>query len=115
MLYRFYLLDRDDHIRAAETFCSPDDATAQETADLVYDACDDEFRRYELWRSGERVARGWPGANAAGAPRLSDVVSAREENILDLEERLQQTFACVRKSRKLLEITSALRNRINGV
>ena len=115
MLYRFYLLDQDNHIKAAETFCAADDATAQETADLVYDACDDEFQRYELWRNGERVTTGWVGANVARGSRLSDVVSTREENILDLEDRLQRTFTCVRRSRKLLEITSALRNRINGV
>jgi hypothetical protein len=29
MHYRFYLLDQDGNIKAAETFSSPDDSTAQ--------------------------------------------------------------------------------------
>jgi len=115
MQYRYYLLDCDDHIKAAETFSAPDDVMARETAKLVYDACDDEFAMYELWRGAEFVAKGSDRANAAGGIGLSDVVSARQENILDLEDRLQRTFACVRRSRKLLETTAALRRRINGV
>ena len=114
MQYRYYLLDGDDHIRAAETFSALDDAVARETAKLVYSGCNDEFEKYELWCGGERVARGCNRADAAGELRLSDIVAARQESILDLEDRLQRTFACVRRSRKLLEATTTLRNRING-
>lgn len=114
MQYRYYLLDGDDHIRAAETFSALDDAVARETAKLVYNGCNDEFERYELWRGGERVTGGSNHADAAGELRLSDIVAAHQESILDLEDRLQRTFACVRRSRRLLETTAALRKRING-
>ena len=112
MHYRFYLLDQDGHIKAAETFSSPNDSMARETANLAYDACSDEFENYELWRGSERVAGRCDRANGAGQLRISDVVSARQDNILELEDRLQRTFACVRRSRKLLETTAALRNRM---
>jgi hypothetical protein len=114
MIYRFYLLDQDSHIKAAETFSAPDDAGAHEVASLVYGACNDEFGSYELWRGAQRVAGGCDGVNAAGELTLADVILARQENVLDLEDRLQRTFACVRRSRKLLETTAALRSRVHS-
>jgi hypothetical protein len=115
MHYRFYLIDEDDHIKATETFSAQDDIIARETVNLVYDACNDEFDGYELGRSGERIAGCSHRADAVGKIKLSDVVSARQENILDLEGRLQRTFACVRRIRKLWETATALRGRMYGV
>jgi hypothetical protein len=41
MFYRFYLLDSDRHIRAAESFCASDETEAKQVAATVYEACSD--------------------------------------------------------------------------
>jgi hypothetical protein len=115
VIYRFYLLDQENHINAAESFSAPDDMVAAETAGLVYRACNDQFESYELFQGAKRVAGSRVHADGAGMLKLADVVMARQENILDLEERLQSGFACVRRSKKLLETTAALRNRVHQV
>ena len=106
MHYRLYLLDEEDRFRAAESFTATSDAAATEMALAVYSACSDAFDGYELWRGTERIAK---RRHTNGAPSSHEVAELRQTNVLDLEERLQATFACVRNSKKLLEATDHLR------
>jgi hypothetical protein len=94
---------------APESFCASDETEAKEVAGTVYEACSDVFYGYELWCGPERVAKCGRKLTSDEPLRLSEVVWHRQGNILDLEDRLQNTFSCIRESRKLLAATAALR------
>jgi hypothetical protein len=111
MKYRLYLLDENAHFRAGESFSAVGDTEAAEIAAAVYNACADVFDGYELWRGTQCVLQIRNCLVPDGPITLSDVVAARQENVLDLEERLQRTFACVAASRTLLAATNGLRKR----
>jgi hypothetical protein len=106
MNYRFYLLDENEHIRAGESFTASDDAQATEVAAAVHSACSDVFDGYELWRGNARVAKTRRTRHVSSSAQ--EIVEARQENVLDLMDRLQRTFTCVRESRRLLQVTSYL-------
>lgn len=111
MHYRFYLVDGGDRFQAAEAFSAPDDAQAAAIAGFCHQACSDVFDGFELWRGTDRVAKysiALAGAAAAG-PAFAEVVRGHQQTILELEDRLQSTFACIRHSKKLLEVTAGLR------
>ena len=117
MDYRVYLLDKKFSIRAAENFVARDDGEAVEIASALHDACSDIFASCEVWCGSSLVAK-LPSALADGqdGAAVSRSVSSeirlllpiRQENILDLEDRLQRSFACVRESRRLLHTYSEL-------
>jgi hypothetical protein len=109
MQYRFYLVDVNDRIRAGESFSASDDREAREVAALVHDNCSDAFAGYELWRGTARIAHFRQEQPGTGEINLTDVVRRRQANILELEDRLQTTFSCMRESRKLLKATALLR------
>jgi hypothetical protein len=107
MNYRVYLLDDLAAIRAAESFSATEDGEAAHVAAVLFEACGDVFHGYELWRGSERIA---PRPQPASASRgLEDVILSRQDIVLDLEDRLQRTFACVNQSRKLLERIDEIR------
>jgi hypothetical protein len=113
--YRIYLLDTRGHIDAAASFSVSKDDDAAHVADSVYEASDDVFSGYELWTGGQVIssAQGTRAARANG-PDLHDAIRAHQDIVVDLEERLQKGFACVKRSRKLLEAASTLRDRTNA-
>jgi hypothetical protein len=76
---------RDARIGAAESFSAPDDLAAAQVRAIVQECCSDMFEGYEVWRGSKYVARTRKGKKVT----LQDVVMARQENILDLEDRLQ--------------------------
>ena len=113
MNYRFYLLDGEDRFRAAESFTASGDAEAKQIADDVYAACSDTFDGFELWRGTERIAKGRE-LDGRAEITLQAIVEQREKDALDLEERLQRSFECVRSSRKLIEEALRLRGALAG-
>lgn len=111
MDYRFYLLDEDDRFRAAESFYASTDIQAAEIAASVHEACADVFDGYELWRGAECLMRRQRNLAPDAKPISWAMAKARQEKTIELEERLQNGFACVRKSQRLLETTATLRDR----
>jgi len=109
MNFRIYLLDATSRIRAAESFSATDDSEAAEVALATYDACSDIFEGYELWRGSTRLAGSLPASR--NSPRLNawSMAMMQQDNVLDLEERLHRSFACIRESSRLLTISSQLR------
>jgi hypothetical protein len=107
MRYDLRLLDRDARVGAAESFSAPDNVAAAQVGALVRECCSDVFAGYEVWRGSECIARTIKGRKVTP----EDVVLARQENILDLEDRLQTTFACVRRSKMLMQITAQWREK----
>ena len=110
MQYRFYLLDVADRFEAAEVFVAQHDREAAEVVAWVYAACSDAFHGYELWRGTERVVK-----QSRSSPSVRELVSfeiamAHRATILDLVDRLEGTFPCVRTSQTLPETIARLRN-----
>ncbi|MGE0223696.1 MAG: hypothetical protein AB7S57_10570 [Acetobacteraceae bacterium] len=106
MQYRLYLLTSDKHIRAGQSFAAQDDSEATAIGATLYDACSDEFAGYEVWRGPVMLKHGRP----AGITGLEEIIQARQQSLLDLEDSLQRSFACVHRSRRLLETTDRLRD-----
>src|ERR1700744_4752311 len=96
MNYRFYLL-LAGQIRAGESFSAHDDAEATKTAALLYEACSDIFDGCELWRSDHRIAN-LTALNYFCPVTLEEISPAAQENLLDLESRLERTFSAIRTS-----------------
>ncbi|MFL5279869.1 MAG: hypothetical protein ACJ8AW_02435 [Rhodopila sp.] len=94
---------------AAEFFSASGDRAAAQVAALVHDASSDVSTGYELWREADRIASGRHAPQAAAGPKHEDVIQAHQDIIVDLEERLQRAFACVARSRKLVETAAKVR------
>jgi len=108
-LYRIYFLDAQNGIMAAEFFSASGDRAAAQVAALVHDASSDVSTGYELWREADRIASGRHAPQAAAGPKHEDVIQAHQDIIVDLEERVQRAFACVARSRKLVETAAKVR------
>ena len=106
MNYRVYLLGNKARIRAAENFEARDDATAAVMAADLYLACSDVFSGFELWR-GVSIVAALDDVNDQ-LPVDEAIGECQVDELLDLEERLRDSFGCVRKSRKLLEASARL-------
>jgi hypothetical protein len=96
MNYRVYLYD-GLKIVAAENFAAHSDEEALEVAATLYSAAKDTFDKYEVW-SGTKHLVGDTGS------RRADALRARLQRLtVELEERLVNSFACVRRSQQLLD------------
>jgi hypothetical protein len=100
MEYRLYLLGADDRIRAAESFLAENDTAAIEVASAVFGCCSTDFPNAEVWRGPQRLTRISKGIGAAAG--LRQLMDRRQENVAQLEELLERSFACVRESRELM-------------
>ena len=110
MQYRIYLIGTDARIQAGESFVAPSDAAAREIGAALFDACRDMFTGFEVWRGADCVTTGAArdGITLDGIT-LDSITAAQQRRLLDLEDRLRQTFVCISHSRKLLDATSQLR------
>jgi hypothetical protein len=117
--YRIYLISDSTSIRAADNFSAASDGEAMEVATALCDAAGDSFERCELWRGTTLVTQLCP--NAAGKSYPYDggwlpggslfPLSHRQEQVLALEERLQQSFGCIRASRQFMQAFTELFHR----
>ena len=112
MNYRLYLLDDARNIRAGESFVAEDDSRAIGIAITVYSSCSDAFNGYELWKQSVKLA---DERNAYSSQHWWAITQASQREVLDLEDRMQRTFACLSESRQLLDASSKLRGRITDV
>jgi hypothetical protein len=99
LLYRIYLFDKNSQIQAAESFFASRHAEAAAVAAAVQDACSDVSSDYELWCDGEHLLL--HGDDSQTAREHEATIEAHQDMVLDLEDKLHTSFACVRRSRKL--------------
>ena len=111
--YRVYLLDSHGRIEAAESFSASGNVDATEVAASIYDACSDVFGGFEIWHGGERISQAGTGATRQSKPAFDEAIQRHQDTVLDIEEKLFRAFACVNRSRKLLETSAKLRDRMN--
>lgn len=107
MSYRLYLLSTSGGIVAGESFLADNDKAAIAVAVTVYSSCRDEIDGYELWQSTTKVA---DHRSLADDLPWWAVTQVRQRELLDLEDRMQSTFTCLQRSRRLLEVTATLRD-----
>jgi hypothetical protein len=114
-LYRIYLLGGDGCIEAAEFYPAKDETEALEIAASLHATCSDVFSGYEIWRGPRRIA---PAQKKQAIHDENDfsvgALLKHQDVILDLEDRLQNAFSCVSRSRKLVELARQLRARLRG-
>jgi len=106
MYYRLYLLDHSRKIHAGESFLADDDTSAAGLAVAVFSSCSDEFAGYELWKGPVRLAHDRMQLKFAHWHAMNQM---QQRDVLELEDRLQRGFECVRKSQRLLEAMAELR------
>lgn len=112
--YRIYLLDTNGLIDAAKSFSASTDDDAAEVAGSVYEASNDVFSGYEVWdREQCLFSMQSPPAKRDKRRNLDAAVQRHQDTVLELEEKLQRAFACVKRSRKLLQMTTRIRDRMN--
>jgi hypothetical protein len=105
--YRIYLLNLEGRIAAAESFYSTGDDEAAAMAFDIYSLSSDVIVGYELWRGAMRLVEAKDRPRPV-PPDFDGMIISRQARTLELEERLQSTFACIRESRQLMEAVSAL-------
>lgn len=110
MNYRVYLMDEHRHIRAAESFAADCNNEALEITAVLYDACSDTFPACELWQANTMIGR-LPASSPQADGFAHDYLGLgrRQRDILELEELLRQSFACMRESRRLLRAMDDLK------
>lgn len=93
-----------------ESFSTEFDNEALWIASVIYNACSDVFPACEVWRGSTMMAK-LPLASQppAPAPLLSPEVC--QKTAIELAERLQRSFACVRESRRLMDALTDLKAR----
>jgi hypothetical protein len=93
---RLYLF-RDGHIIAGQSFLAFSDEEALEMCSAVYDDCSDVADSCEVWHGDQlKAAVSWKSRRAR-----FPVETALQANIVELEEALSSSFACIRESRRL--------------
>jgi hypothetical protein len=105
--YRVYLFNLEGRIAAAQSFYSTSDDEAAEMAFDLYSLSSDVVVGYELWCGTLRLIEA-NNRPQPMLPNLDDMMISRQARMLELEERLQSTFACIRESRQLMAAVSAL-------
>jgi hypothetical protein len=110
MYFRVYLMNAENHIRAAHPLSVESEAEAIDMSRLLYSSCDDIFKACEVWRGPERL---YHTQNLDGpGETLAEVSERRQRLVAEMEETLAESFSCVRTSRKLLKQMDTLKERL---
>lgn len=112
--YRLFLLDEKAAIQARHEFVADDDVTALTLSNLLWQVCNECYRGYELWCFDRRLVLAPDGTWRMPPPALDGMSRDVQQQVLDREEALQRSHWRVAKSRKLLDATAALRDRLDG-
>jgi hypothetical protein len=88
-------------------------ADAMWAANTLAGACSDCFEDYDLWDGTNHLLSAGTKLSSFFFPESAEEVStASQQSLLDREETLLRSHVSVAHSRKLLEATAALRNRL---
>src|SRR3954451_23870013 len=99
MSYRVYLYNSSNKICAADHFVAEDVLEALEIGAVLARATQDVFHRHEVWCGTRHVtgAGGIGNVRTVGMPTLATLPEMRQMRAVDLEQRLAESFACVRR------------------
>jgi len=108
MIYRLYLFSSGNEIAAAEHFSASDDAEADGLADTLYEVAGNRFTGYEVWREATLVVTARPKARRGARFDPATWKRAQQLHLLELEDRLAKSFACIRSSQALMDAVDKL-------
>jgi len=97
--YRIYFVG-ERAILGRHDFDADNDRAAIQVAHVLFDACSDDCRSFDLWQGRRRIA----------VPRLfvpstfEELSEATQERVLDTEERIAHSQWNIARSRRLLEM-----------
>lgn len=80
------------------------------TAKALAEACSDLFEDYDLWDGASHLRD--PGQSLFFCDSAEEVAAASQHSLLDVEETLLHSHAALAQSRRLLEATATLRDRL---
>ena len=100
-LYRIYLLADDGSIEAAEFYPAQDKTEAAEIAASLHASCSDAFNGYDLWHGSQRITLAQHSVNNDDTDAAT--IQKHQQVVMDLGIRLHDGFACVSRSRKLVQ------------
>jgi hypothetical protein len=97
--YRLYLFN--DHVICGRfDFQADNDHRATEVAEILFDACSDRCRSWEMWEENVFLAA---GPRKLGTPvRASDVAEQIQESIIQFEETVLLSKWAIASSERLL-------------
>lgn len=111
--YRLYFIDGKGSFQARQDFTAESDADAVTISSLLWQACSDCYRGYELWDRGRCVAQPQSGVAPMPLPRLEDIPPSILERVLDLQEALQRELWRPERSANLAASTARLRQALS--
>jgi hypothetical protein len=97
--YRLYFLDV--HIMGECDFQAVDDDQATAIAEILFDACSDRCRSWQIWEADVVVAVG-PQKLHWAHPDASHLTELRQENVVQCEERILRSAWAIASSERLL-------------
>lgn len=114
--YRLYFLDANGGIQARQDFVAEDDGEAHAISGLLWRACADCYRGYELWQTTRRIAHeSMTSLSAAfAAPAIDQLGRNLQMRLLELQEALLGSHWRAAQSTTLLAATESLRRSFNG-
>jgi hypothetical protein len=112
--YRLYFLGFKDAIQARQDFTAENDTEAKMIGGLLWRACADCYRGYELWQITRRLARESDGDTLVPPPAVEHLAPPLQERLLELQEALLGSHWRAAQSGVLLAATKALRRSLNG-
>ena len=87
-------------------------ADAMCAAHVLWQACSDRFENFDLWDGTTHLLGADTKLSSFLSDRAEEVTGASQQSLLDTEETLLHSEVAVARSRKLLEATAALRDRL---
>jgi hypothetical protein len=87
-------------------------ADAMWTAYALGSACSDYFEDFDLWDGTNHLLSAETKLSSFFSDSAEEVAAASQQSLLETEETLLHSEVAVARSRKLLEATAALRDRL---
>jgi hypothetical protein len=102
MVYRYYLTGSEGRILAAGNFVAEDDTEASEIARVICDSSEGECLGYELWRGPQKVEANPVRYLSKRKLTVDRLTRACQLVMVDLEDSMQRSFACIASSKALM-------------
>jgi hypothetical protein len=97
--YRLYFLS--DHVVGQFDFQADDDDRAVETAEIIFDACSDSCRSWQIWEGDVFLVSG-PLRLHGAQLRTKGLTERRQEHIVECEEAILRSEWAIASSERLM-------------
>lgn len=112
--YQVYFRDHGGCIVAGEAFAATDNDEAVEVVLALHSACSDYYERCELWRETQCIAVSSHRDLQRWSAVIGQLRRERQQRLLDLEELLETSYACLRDSKAYRGAAMRLRTNLKA-